>query len=240
MRSSLYCLLLTGLMACTTSAPNAITPGSGVDVDPLPPASSAPGFGNSKARPLGTPFAFPAGITLVQKPRNDSDCWYEARQAKRIKGAGNAVAFCVSFSNSTNAPIRVELPPGLIWVAETSALFQDISQNGILVKTVTILVPAHAVETAWLVAYCINYDRDGTRPGDTFEAQPILSNHPGISALAKQLATKKINEEEYASEPTAAERQQLAFIGVAVVDVQTYGTVQPSTQAYLNQLPNAR
>ncbi|MEZ0610860.1 hypothetical protein ACAW74_20280 [Fibrella sp. WM1] len=238
MRASLYLLLLTGLMACTSPTPESVIPEP--EVDPLPPASSAPGFGDSKERPLGAPFTFPTGITLVQKPRADSDCWYEAREKKTVKGSGNAVAFCVSFRNSTNAPIRVELPPGLIWIAEKSGVYEDISQNGILVKTIVVLVPAHAVETAWLLAYCINYDRSGTRPGETFEAQPILSNHPGISALTKQLATKKINEEEYATPPTEAERQQLAFVGVAVVDVETYGTVQPSTQTYLDKLPNAR
>ncbi|NID09649.1 hypothetical protein [Fibrivirga algicola] len=236
MRHSICLLLLTGLLACNAPVHDDIAPTPVPDEPPT--GSSAPGFGRSDKRPEGTPFTFPAGITLVSKPQFDEDCRYDARKSKQVKGSGNDVALCVSFSNSTNAPIRVELPPGLIWVAEKSEVSRDVSQNGILVKTVTILVPAHTVQTTWLVAYCINFDRSSTRPGDTFEAQPILSNHPGIKALAQQMTTKKINEEDYAREPTYAERQQLDFVGAAVVDIQVYGKVQPSTQVYLDQLPN--
>jgi hypothetical protein len=238
MRLSLYILLLSGTLACTGPAHDSVTPKS--DDEGTPPESSAPGFGTSKSRPAGTPFSFPAGVALVQKPRSDSDCWYEAKKNKKIKGSGNAVAFCLTFKNDNAYPVQITIPPGIIWVAEKNESFEDISQNGIIVKTVTLHIPAHAIEATWLVAYCINVDRSGSRPGDTYEAVPILSNHPGIKALASQLATKKINEEDYASEPTAAERQQLAFVGVAVTDVETYGSVQPSTQTYLDKLPNVK
>ncbi|QDK81280.1 hypothetical protein EXU85_22770 [Spirosoma sp. KCTC 42546] len=238
MHNLLYTLLLLGVLACTGPPHDPISPND--PTDETQPESSAPGFGTSKSRPEGIPFAFPAGISLVQKPRVDGDCWSEARKQKKVKGSGGAVGFCLTFSNANDYPVRVEIPPGLIWVAETNESFQDISQNGIIVKTVTVLVPAHAIETAWLIAYCINVDRSGSRPGDSYEIQPIQSNHPGIQSLASQLANKKINEEEYTTEPTTAERQQLAFVQVAVNDVETYGSVQPSTQVYLNQLPNAK
>ena len=237
------CLLVlaTSLFACTKPGNNAISPNptDGPD-DPLPPSSSAPGFGHSKSRPEGTPVSFPAGITVVGKPGFDEDCYSEARTQKKIKGSGNAVGFCITFRNTNAYPVRVELLPGIIWVAETNAITQDTSQNGLIVKTVSVLVPAHAVERTWLLAYCINADRSVTHTGDTFNAQPILSNHPGVKALVKQLATKKINAEEYTPEATQAEQAQLAVVGMAVVDIQYYGQVQPSTQPYLDQLPDSK
>ncbi len=231
-------LLLTLLTACKPTA--------SLDSDPTPeeeaptPQSSAPGFGASKSRPEGTPFQFPAGISLVKKPQFDGDCQSEAQEAKKIRGAGELVSFCLSFSNANNYPVRVELPPGLIWVAEKSEVYEGVSQNGVIMKTVTLLVPAHAVETIWLNAFCINFDRSSTRSRDTFEAQPILTNHAGLLDLARQLSTKKINEDEYTNGPTGAEREQLDFVQVAVVDVQVYGKVQASTQPELDKLPNSK
>ncbi len=125
------CLLLlaTSLFACTKPVNNDMSPNptDGAD-DPLPSASSAPGFGNSKSRPEGTPVSFPAGITVVGKPGFEEDCYDEARTQKKIKGSGNAVGFCVTFSNTNAYPVRVELPPGIIRVAETNEITQDISQ----------------------------------------------------------------------------------------------------------------
>lgn len=228
-------LLLTLLNACKPS-PN-VEP----NLEEIPALeSSTPGFGTSKSRPEGTPFVFPAGISLVKKPGADADCWSEARRTRKIRGAGGAVAFCLTFSNTNAHAVRVELPPGLIWVAEESQLDQEVSQNGVLLKTVTVQVPAQAVETTWLVAYCLNHDRSDTRPGDTFDSQPVLSSHPGLLDLARQLSTRKINEDEYPAEPTLAERQQLAFVQVAANDVQHYGKVQASTQRFLNELPHSK
>lgn len=242
MRKGIYLLLVAiSLFACTKPANIDILPSSTDSPDdPLPPSSSAPGFGNSKSRPEGIPVIFPSGITVVGKPGFDEDCYHDARNQKMIKGSGNAVGFCLTFSNTNAYPVRIELPPGIIWVAETNEITQDISQNGLIVKTVSVLVPAHAVERTWLLAYCINADRSGTHTGDTFNAQPILSNHPGVKALVKQLASKKINAEEYTHEATQAEQAQLAFVGVAVVDIQYYGEVQASTQPYLDKLPDSK
>jgi len=222
-----HLLLLTLLTACK--------PNASVDPDPEPdeevpaPEATAPGFGTSKSRPEGTPFQFPAGISFVEKPRYDRDCWNEAREHKKTRGSGEFVSFCLSFSNANTYAVRVELPPGVIWVAEKRELYEDMSQNGVILKTVRVLVPAHAVETIWLVAYCLNFDRSTTRHGDTFEAQPILSNHAGLLDLARQLSTKKINEDEYANGPTNAEREQLVFVQVALEDVERIGKVQAST-----------
>ncbi|MPR36849.1 hypothetical protein [Salmonirosea aquatica] len=238
MHRIIYFLLFTSLLACTSHDQQNIPPDP--DTEGTPPESSAPGFGTSKSRPEGTSFAFPTGIILVQKPRTDDECWSEAKEHKKMKGAGDGVGFCLAFSNSNAYSVRIELPPGLIWVAERNEVYQDIPQNGIIIKMVTVLVPARSVETIWLHAYCINVDRSSSRSGDTYEHQPIVSNHPGIKALAQFLATKKINEEDFSTEPTDAERQQLAFVSVAVNDVEKYGKVQPSTQVYLDQLPNVK
>jgi hypothetical protein len=224
-----------GLVACRP----AVEPDPQED-NPTESASSAPGFGASKARPEGTPFVFPTGISLVKKPGFDGDCLFQARKEKKIRGAGGVVALCLQFSNANDQPVRVQLPPGLIWVAEKNEILQDISQNGILVKTVTVLVPAHATELVWLTLCCLNFDRSGPRLGDTFEAQPLVSNHPGLKPLLQQLSTKKINEEEYATLPTDAERLQLAAVQLAVNDVQKYGRVQPNTQALVDVLPTVK
>ncbi len=238
MNRLIYSILLASLLACNSRDKYDVMPA--VDPDGVPPESSAPGFGSSKSRPEGTPFVFPAGVTLVDKPRADGSCWNQAKEQNKVRGSGGVVGFCLSFSNANDFPVRIDLPPGLIWIAEKNEMFQDISQNGIIVKTVTLHVPAHAIETAWLLTYCINVDRSTGRPGDSYESQPILTSHPGIKALAQQLANKKINVEDYPAELTDAERQQLAFVAVAVEDVETFGTVQPSTQVYLDKLPTVK
>ncbi|MBO0930245.1 hypothetical protein [Fibrella aquatilis] len=243
MKLLLCTLLLLSLLTFPSCQHNSdLTPDGGPDSTDVGvrPESSAPGFGNSKARPLGTPFALPTGVTVVATPRFDEDCWTEALKKKQVKGSGGLVEFGLSLRNDNDHPVRIELPPGLIWIARTNTTYQDIPQNGLIVKTVVILIPAYTTECVWLLAYCINSDRSVTRTGDTYEATPVVSNHPGVKALAQQLANKKINEDEFSPEPTQAERSQLAFIGVAVEDVASYGTVQPSTQKYIDQLPNSK
>ena len=73
--------------------------------------SSAPGFGNSVARPQGALFVYPAGIRVIGKPTKEFECLSEAIFQKRVIGSGGAVNFCISFQNTTDSPIKIEFPP---------------------------------------------------------------------------------------------------------------------------------
>jgi hypothetical protein len=158
--------------------------------------SVGPGLGFSKETPAGTVFTLPAGLTLespipAYAPENPIDCG--EKYTDEANGSGEEVRLCLIFRNTTNAPITLTLPPGLIFVATN-----DDVQNGLIVQTVAIEVPPGERYFAPLFAYCVNQDRSTTGLDDRYELGPVVQ-HEDFVELYGLLAGKQLTREAAAS-----------------------------------------
>lgn len=134
--------------------------------------SLGPGLGRSKETPSGQAFTLPAGLTLenpiiAYSPENPVDC--DGKFSDEANGSGEEVRMCLIFRNTTNAPITLTLPPGLMFVATN-----DDVQNGITVQKVAIEVPPGERYFAPMFAYCANEDRSTTGLDDRYELGPAV------------------------------------------------------------------
>lgn len=240
MKLLLYILLVLSVVALPSCKKN-------TDIDPVNgsdstngaerPQSSAPGFGDSKARPQGTPFVYPAGIRVVGKPTNELDCLNEAVERKTMVGGGGAVHFCFSFQNTTNAVIKLEFPPKTIWVAENLAM-----QNGITLKWVRLVIPAQSTVLFHLNAFCINPSRSPTDFSERYESRPIVSNHPGLDELVQLLTTKKVDYADYDVLKNNTDVFTAAFVAgqLAAEDIAREGTVSAYGRKLIAALPDVK
>ncbi|MGM9509736.1 hypothetical protein ACS5NO_18520 [Larkinella sp. GY13] len=201
--------------------------------DDSPKPRLEPGFGKSKERPVGTPFVWPKGITLIGKPGTDYDCQEEAGR-EREYGNGGAVMLCLNFYNTTNQPITIQLPPGLLFISKSGNV-----QNGILPSRVSIEVPAKERYLALLFLYCVNIDRETSTPGDEFEEQPILTRHPGMEQLYQLLANKKANFEDYPKRRADPNTLNAAIcVTSAVHSIAEGKPIREKTLQQIQDLPN--
>ncbi|MHA7628231.1 hypothetical protein [Corallococcus sp. M7] len=157
--------------------------------------SLGPGLGFSKAAPAGQPFTLPPGLTLenpiiAYSPENPVDC--DDKFADEANGTGEEVTVCLIFNNTTNAPITVTLPPGLIFVATS-----DDVQNGIIVQTISIVVPPGERYFAPMFAYCANQNRSTTGSDDRYELGPV-ADHKDFQEVFSLLAGKQLSKEDAA------------------------------------------
>jgi hypothetical protein len=190
------------------------------------------GFGSSKEHPEGKPFAWPTGLRVVGPLITEDECFYEAKNKRRLFGHGAQVQICLNLYNETQAPIRLQLPPGLMFVSKSL----DV-QNGLLITGVTILVPPGEQFFANLYMICVNTDRKS--PGhDEYEEQAIITDHPALRDLMKLLENKKCNFEDYGGiylEPTASE---ITYKINAAVHPLIYGKpVKSEVMAELSAIP---
>ncbi|RRB03844.1 hypothetical protein [Larkinella rosea] len=195
--------------------------------------SSAPGFGTSKARPEGQPFVWPTGVNVLGKPKMEYECMANAVTQKRQYGSGGAVRFCLTLYNSNAQSVTIKFPPGIIWIAETSNDIEP-AQNGIILKPVLISVPANSQITVMLDSFCINLDRDPTNYGDSYEPQPIVTQHSGMLELSQLVARKRINTEEREKTLPSAD---WATLQNAVHEVEKAGHVSDESRRELAALP---
>ncbi|MBN9688105.1 MULTISPECIES: hypothetical protein [unclassified Corallococcus] len=154
--------------------------------------SVGPGLGFSKEAPTGQAFTLPAGLTLenpivAYSPENPVDC--DDKFKEEAYGSGEEVRVCLIFNNTTNAPITVTLPPGFILVSTN-----DDVQNGIIVQTVSIVVPPGERYFAPMFAYCANQDRSTTGLDDRYELGPV-AQHKDLQEVFSLLAGKQLTRE---------------------------------------------
>ncbi|WP_225413441.1 hypothetical protein [Stigmatella hybrida] len=133
-----------------------------------------PGIGPSTKDPVGTPFEWPAGLT-VKEPIDAyqrDHCYREDQEEREEQGYGTNVPLCLGFTNTTNQSIRVDLPAGLIFIS-----FDTESQNGLLIQTETFEVPpGDQPFFVKLGLQCLNLDRSPGFTGDTYKKGPVTQD----------------------------------------------------------------
>lgn len=168
--------------------------GSGGALAQAPSSKSAgPGLGYSKAIPTEPSFALPPGVTLetpimAWAPQDPVDC--DEKYAEDGQGSGDAVALCLIFRNTTDAPITVTLPPGLLFVSNS-----DDVQNGVIVERITVVVPVGERYFAPVFAHCVNIDRSTTGRGDQYQLGPVVT-HNDFQELFALLDGKSLSKED--------------------------------------------
>lgn len=140
------------------------------------------GIGPVPGTPVGTAYALPAGVQL-DKPIKGDDTYCVPRQqaTQEKKGSGGLVRLCLGFRNSNpNQPITVVLPPGLIFVSD-----KDVTQNGIVLTTTSIEVPAGGGPLYVPVyVYCLNKNRSPTAGSqDTYSLGPVTQDGPILDLI---------------------------------------------------------
>lgn len=189
-----------GAAALTVLPDGATGTGGAAQAQARSTKSIGPGLGFSRAAPTGPVFALPPGLTLENpiiawSPENPVDC--DEKYSDEANGTGEEVRVCLIFRNDTNTPITVTLPPGLLLVATN-----DDVQNGILIQTTTIVVPAGERYFAPLFAYCANENRSTTGNEDRYELGPLIQ-HKDFQELYAMLEGKRLSREAAGQVQTA-------------------------------------
>lgn len=130
-----------------------------------------PGMGESEEQPQGAPFSLPEGLILEEpiqgyNPQDPIDC--DDKEEEEGVGQGALVELCLILTNTTDAPITLELPPGLIFISKDLKI-----QNGIIAQTVKIEVPAGQRYFTPLFLYCVNLGRAGSNPQSYHVLGPV-------------------------------------------------------------------
>lgn len=151
-----------------------------------PPATRA-GMGPSTARPMGTAYTLPAGLQL-KEPIDGFDkfeCYRDEQKDRPERGDGGLVRLCLQFTNTTQQPITVRFPEGLIFIS-----LSDETQNGLLLKLETFEVPPGPYSVDLLLA-CLNANRDVTAPGDDYTLGPVTTD-PDVKELLDLVKDKEL------------------------------------------------
>lgn len=204
---------------------------SGCLGDPFSSEGSKPGLGNSTAMPTGTPFVLPAGLELEKKPHSYS--YYEDEycpdvEEVEIHGSGFLVTLCFLFRNTTQEPIDLVLPPGLIFISESTDL-----QNGLLTELVTVEIPPSTVMPVVVASYCANSSRSAPGGGDLYSIGPITDDPDVLELLAMLDGLDLPGKSLYAS---PEEINAITTVQAAVWDVTSNGELEETTRAALEAL----
>lgn len=151
------------------------------------------GIGPSTARPEGPVYALQPGLTLKQPAlgHQDSECRIDKETPPiQVGPPQTPVLLCLAFFNATGAPMRVQLPAGLIFISRS-----EETQNGLLIQVETFEAPPGEffVKASLL---CLNSSRSSSNPGDEFELGPVLSEKDPVWELINALKDKSIDSLE--------------------------------------------
>lgn len=175
-----------------------------------------PGLGDTEGELTGTPFVLPEGVTLTQtitgtrygysksapaiakkdiKSLSNIESEIRLRASSQevdtVLGAGYFVQLHIALKNTTTKDIEVVFPAGMIIVSNSGNY-----QNGVLLKKVSIKVPAGKDYKIALLMFCGN---SGKSPSSTYETYrwAVVSNSSLIVQLCNMLTKKKINYEDF-------------------------------------------
>ena len=188
-----------------------------------PAGVSWPGWGESEADPVGNPFELPEGLELVGPFKNYNgsdprDC--DDKFENDAVGVGELVQLCFVVRNTTNQPIRLELPPGIIFKSRSRGI-----QNGVLMRKVAFEVPANTLFFQPLFLHCAksNFDPSGHEE-QGYDMGPVQT-HRAVQEIIDLIADRQVD------------RWYFPIVSQAVTDLGNAGKVSARTRCGLNALP---
>lgn len=182
-----------------------------------------PGLGEASGELTGTPFNLPEGVELLSEMSGynfSNGYWQLLEQAGSLNllvksdfpkgalvkkavdnkrneaqyyyGSGcNLVDLFIPMVNNNEVATTVDFPAGTIMKSKN-----EKAQNGVLIKKVSITIPAKSEYYLCLRFYCGNAERDSAKPSDIYDLGVVSDAHPIID-LCDRVKNKKINIEEF-------------------------------------------
>jgi len=212
-------LALTLFAAQACAAP--VTDGQ--DEDYVADGNTWPGMGASESAPEGEALQLPPGLEIEApimgyNSSDPTDC--DAKYEDAAVGQGELVRLCLVFRNRTGRPIRLELPPGLMFVSRS----RDV-QNGVLAQLVAIEIPASPRFAQPIFLYCTNSDFDGSSPEQAYDVGPVVS-YPEMKKLFEFLSTKRVDSTNF------------PIVAQAITDLTDSKHIYSLTREGLDALPD--
>ncbi|MDR1554959.1 MAG: hypothetical protein LBS39_02910 [Campylobacteraceae bacterium] len=170
------------------------------------------GLGDASGEVTGEVFQFPDGVilegdvlgiggsSLKVNNINQPNYYKPSFNAVTITGANATIGsgsvyvrLVFSLNNTNNVDTEVVFPAGLVAISTTGD-----SQNGLLIKETSVVIPANSRYKVVLIMYCANLHR-ATAGGYYYNNFFIVSNSSTLQELFDLVKDKKINNEEYDS-----------------------------------------
>ena len=228
-----------------------------------------PGLGNTEGELTGAPFRLPDGVELtgdITGAASHYNYWnvYTASAvSERLIYSKNGKAETAPFPvhtrsegdtihyfgsgygyvdlllplrNVRSTPVTVTFPAATILISKAGDC-----QNAVLIKKVTITIPANSNYLLCLSFYCGNLSR-GTAGRNDVYILGVVSDAKPLLDLCDKVKNKKINIEEFAhtnSNDYAIYNEQADKLQSIVWQVTDYSGVTDSNISYINSLPNS-
>ncbi len=153
-----------------------------------------PGIGPSTERPVGRQFEWPAGVVPPDRFQgySENDCRRRPEEpTDEVRGLETYVRICLALYNTTSAPIRVDLPAGLLFVS-----VDDETQNGLLINLETFEIPpGDEPYFAKLYLWCANANRSPSGYMDEYETGPVTEDRKILDVI-NRLAGRPLTQED--------------------------------------------
>jgi hypothetical protein len=141
------------------------------------------GLGNMPGEPTGEAYSLPAGLALKQDITGSA--FYET--VDTIVGAGFDVRLLIVLENKTDKAIELIFPAGLIFKSKNND-----RQHGLLLKKVSVHIPADTTFTFQLIAFCCNLSKPAPDEEDVM-ILGVVSNSSLIRDFCERLKNKRLN-----------------------------------------------
>ncbi|MDR1880174.1 MAG: hypothetical protein LBQ78_04510 [Tannerellaceae bacterium] len=146
------------------------------------------------------------------------------------------VDLLIPMRNSRSTPVTVTFPAATVLLSESGE-----SQNGVLIKKVTITIPPNDDYHLSLSFYCGNASKNSAHRSDVY-VLGVVSNARPLLDLCDRVKNKKINIEEFS--PTSRTDYDTYFDQVNRLQdivwlVTDYGGMSEEDIEYINSLPNS-
>ncbi|MDR1528939.1 MAG: hypothetical protein LBS40_00715 [Burkholderiales bacterium] len=211
-------LLTVFLVACGGDDNSGSSEGGSNPTPPPTDTQQSPGqisgLGEYPGELQGTSFTLPQGVrvdgmitgyrpaTLSRSEKNTyakdlpQKSAFDLLPADATIGGGYDVLLKIALINSNSTPTEVVFPERLILKSKSSQY-----QHGLLLKKTSVTIPAGARYVISLVMYCGNMERGAPSSSEIYEFG-VISNSPLLKDLTDRLVNKKINVEEFNSDPS--------------------------------------
>jgi hypothetical protein len=137
------------------------------------------------ATPAGTPFTLPTGVVLEGEMTGDVDVSCSGKSF--VEYGSDLISICMGLRNTTAADITVTIPAGLVFLAKDPA-----AQNGIILHSHDLKVPAGAVAYFYFRPFCLNEHCLFGRKEDRYTFGNVVSD-PRLLEIIGLARTKKLD-----------------------------------------------
>ena len=152
-------------------------------------------------------------------------------------GSGRGyVDLLLPLRNTRSTPVTITFPAATILASKAGDC-----QNGVLIKKVTVTIPANSIYRLCLSFYCGNAHKSAAGGYDIY-ILGVVSNAGPLLELCELVKNKKINLEEFSRtsyDDYATYQSQTSSLQSIVWSVTDYDGIDEDDIAYIKSLPNS-